>query len=62
MSKSVSTLQRALRVCKFGRKPVNYREASELQEKLAVQCREETALDTVLQLQVREVFCCTGLQ
>ena len=52
MSASVTRLQRALRVCYFGHKPVNYLEASELQTKLANYCRSETSLDTVLQLQV----------
>ena len=52
MSASVTRLQRALRVCYFGHKPVSYLEASELQAKLANYCRNETSLDTVLQLQV----------
>ena len=49
---SVTKLQRVLRVCEFGRKPVKYAEAVTLQERLAELCKRGEAPDTLLQLQV----------
>lgn len=49
---SVTTLQRVLRVCDFGLKPVKYAEAVAVQEKLADLCKRKEAPDTLLQLQV----------
>ncbi len=49
---SVTRLQRVLRVCDFGLKPVKYAEALGIQEKLAELCTRKKAPDTLLQLQV----------
>ena len=49
---SVTKLQRVLRICDFGVKPVKYAEALAVQERLAELCKRKEAPDTLLQLQV----------
>ncbi|DBA99944.1 hypothetical protein WJX77_006833 [Trebouxia sp. C0004] len=53
---SVTKLQRVLRICDFGVKPVKYAEALAVQERLAELCKRKEAPDTVLQLQHASVY------
>ncbi len=55
---SVTKLQRVLRICDFGIKPVKYAEALAVQERLAELCKRKEAPDTLLQLQVSVAMAC----